>query len=115
MEDGLQGGLAGAAGLELVSGVVQLRPEDAMVEAMLSGWRAQQFARGLRADTVDARAKSVRWFLAHTNEFPWQWMPSHVDEWSAWLTSERHLAPSSIRGYQGEPVSYTHLRAHETD
>jgi len=98
----LQGGLAGTAGLELVSGVVQLRPEDAMVEAMLSGWRAQQFARGLREDTVDSRAKSVRRFLAHTNEFPWQWMPSHVDEWSAWLTSERHLAPSSIRGYQGE-------------
>jgi integrase/recombinase XerC len=34
--------LAGAAHLELVSGVVQLRPEDAMFEAMLSGWRAQQ-------------------------------------------------------------------------
>ena len=28
-------GLAGAAHLELVSGVVQLRPEDAMFEAML--------------------------------------------------------------------------------
>lgn len=28
---------AGAARLELVSGVVQLRPEDAMVEAMLAG------------------------------------------------------------------------------
>ena len=39
--------LAGAARLELVSGVVRLRPEDAMVEAMLSGWRAQQVARGL--------------------------------------------------------------------
>jgi hypothetical protein len=32
--------LAGAASMELVSGVVQLRPEDAMVEAMLRGWRA---------------------------------------------------------------------------
>jgi hypothetical protein len=38
--------LAGAAHLELVSGVVQLRPEDAMLEAMLRGWRAQQTARG---------------------------------------------------------------------
>ena len=46
--------LAGAAHLELVSGVVQLRPEDAMVEAMLRGWRAQQTARGLREDTIDA-------------------------------------------------------------
>ncbi len=35
-----RGDLAGAAHLELVSGVVQLRPEDAMVEAMLRGWRA---------------------------------------------------------------------------
>lgn len=35
--------LAGAAHLELVSGVAQLRPE----EAMLRGWRAQQAARGV--------------------------------------------------------------------
>ncbi len=47
-------GLAGAAGMELVSGVVQFRPEDAMVEAMLRGWRAQQTARGLKDDTIDA-------------------------------------------------------------
>ena len=40
--------LAGAAHLELVSGVIRLRPEDAMGEAMLRGWRAQQTARGLR-------------------------------------------------------------------
>ena len=32
--------------MELASGVVSLRPEDAMFEAMLSGWRAQQAARG---------------------------------------------------------------------
>ena len=43
-----RGDLTGAAHLELVSGVVQLRPEDAMVEAMLRGWRAQQTARGLQ-------------------------------------------------------------------
>jgi integrase/recombinase XerC len=46
---GLEGGvgrgdLAGAAHLALVSGVAQLRPEDAMTEAMLRGWRAQQKA-----------------------------------------------------------------------
>jgi len=34
--------LAGAAHLELVSGVVQLRAEDAMVEAMLRGWRVSR-------------------------------------------------------------------------
>jgi hypothetical protein len=49
--------LAGAARLELVSGVVQLRPEDAMFEAMLRGWRAQQVARGLREDTIAPRER----------------------------------------------------------
>jgi integrase/recombinase XerC len=36
-----RGDLAGAARMELVSGVAQLHPEDAMLEAMLRGWHAQ--------------------------------------------------------------------------
>src|ERR1035437_383177 len=95
-----QVGLAGAASAEFVDGVVQLRPEDAMVEAMMRGWRAQQTARGLRADTISYRERLVRRFLAFINEFPWQWSPAHVDEWTLTLTSEKHLAPSTIRGYQ---------------
>jgi integrase/recombinase XerC len=95
-----RGDLVGAAGLELVSGVVQLRPHDAMVEAMLRGWRAQQTARGLREDTIDARERLVRRFVEFTNEYPWQWGPSHVEEWTVSLTGERHLAPSTIRSYQ---------------
>ena len=92
--------LAGAAHLELVSGVAQLRPEDAMVEAMLRGWRAQQAARGLREDTISARERLVRRFVEFTNEYPWRWTPAHVDEWSLSLTGEKHLAPSTIRSYQ---------------
>ena len=92
--------LAGAAGLELVSGVVQLRPEDAMFEAMLSGWRAQQAARGLREDTTATRQRLVRRFGEFTSEYPWQWSPAHMDEWSLHLTAEEHLAPSTIRAYQ---------------
>ena len=38
--------LASAARLELVSGVARLRPEEAMFDAMLRGWRAQQKSRG---------------------------------------------------------------------
>jgi site-specific recombinase XerD len=95
-----RGGLAGAARLELVCGVVQLRPHDAMIEAMLRGWRAQQAARGLRRETIDRRERLVRRFLAFTNEYPWQWQPSHVDEWTMSLTAEAHMAPSTIRGYQ---------------
>ena len=71
-----------------------------MVEAMLRGWRAQQTARGLSADTIGYRERLARRFLAFTNDFPWQWGPAHVDEWTLTLTTENHLAPSTIRGYQ---------------
>jgi len=99
--------LAGAAHLEMVSGVVQLRPEDAMVDAMLRGWQAQQTARGLRAATITAREQLVRRFLNFTNEYPWRWTAAHVDEWSLWMTSERHMAPSTIRGYQTDLRLFT--------
>jgi integrase/recombinase XerC len=103
LEGGLgRGGLAGAAHLELVSGVVQLRPEDAMTEAMLRGWRAQQNARGLRGSTIAPRERLVRAFLAFTNEYRWHWGPGHVDEWTQSLAGERHLAASTIRNYQTE-------------
>ncbi|MHB8246090.1 MAG: tyrosine-type recombinase/integrase [Acidimicrobiales bacterium] len=95
-----RGELAGSAQLELVSGVAQLRPEDATFEAMLRGWRAQQVARGLRAETIGARERLVRRFAAETNEYPWRWGPRHVEEWTLCLTAELHLAPSTIRGYQ---------------
>jgi len=45
-----------------VSGVAHLRPEDAMFDAMLRGWRAQQKARGLRSDTIEDRERLVRRF-----------------------------------------------------
>jgi site-specific recombinase XerD len=48
------------------------------------------------------RERLVRRFLEFTNEYPWRWAPSHVDEWSLSLVSERHLAPSTIRAYQGD-------------
>ena len=92
--------LAGAAHLELISGVVHLRPEDAVLEAMLRGWRAQQTARGLREDTIEPRERMVRRFVEFTNEYPWSWLPGHVDEWTQSLIAESHLAPSTIRGYQ---------------
>jgi integrase/recombinase XerC len=59
--------LAGAASAQLMDGVVPLRPEEAMVEAMLRGWQAQQAARGLREKTIGARERMVRRFLAFTN------------------------------------------------
>ncbi len=100
-------GSAGAAHLELVSGVVRLRPQDAMFEAMLAGWRAQQTARGLREELIGSRERLVRRFGEFTTEYPWRWRPSHVDEWSASLTSERHMARSTIRAYQSTVRLFT--------
>jgi site-specific recombinase XerD len=94
--------LAGAARLELVTGARQLHPEDAMFDAMLRGWRAQQRARGLRDRTVEARTSLIRRFLSFTNEYPWRWAPGHVEEWITSLVAERRLAPSTIRCYQQE-------------
>ena len=95
-------GLAGAASVELVDGVVQLRPQEAMVEAMLRGWRAQQSARGLRAATIDPRERLVRRFVSFTNEFPWQWGPGHVDEWTLTLTTVIYDNPRELH-QTGEP------------
>ncbi|MDJ0362216.1 tyrosine-type recombinase/integrase [Rhodococcus sp. H29-C3] len=96
-----RGDLAGSAHLELISGVVQLRPEDAVFEAMLRGFRAQQAARGLREETITTRELLVKRFMAFTNDYPWSWTAGQVDEWSLSLTAERHLAPSTIRHHQG--------------
>ncbi|MEV6886208.1 hypothetical protein AB0M98_30135 [Streptomyces sp. NPDC051135] len=63
--------LAGSAHLELLSGVVQMRPEDAMFDAMLRGWRAQQKSRGLKDETVDDRERLIRRFLEFANDYPW--------------------------------------------
>ena len=92
--------LAGSAQLELISGVAHLRPEDAMFDAMLRGWRAQQTARGLKPDTIESREQLVRRVHVETNEYPWGWGPAHVDEWVLSTTAERRLALSTLRSYQ---------------
>ena len=42
----------------------------------------------------------MRRFLAFTNEAG-RGVARQVDEWSLWMTSEKRLAPSTNRGYQG--------------
>ena len=56
----------GTALLELVSRVAQLRPEDAMFDAMLRAWRAQQELRGMRDETAGDRARLIRHFCEFT-------------------------------------------------
>ena len=49
----------------------------------------------------------MRRFGEFAGEYPWQWSPGHMDEWSQHLTSEEHLAPSTIRAYQGTLRQFT--------
>jgi integrase/recombinase XerC len=100
VEGGSRGTRAGSARL-VVAGAVPLHPEPRMFEAMLEGWRAQQLARGLAASTVGDRDRLVRRFAAFTNDWPWAWTPSDVEEWTVELRSRsRPVAHSTIRLYQ---------------
>ncbi len=92
---------AGLRAAELVpSSVVHLHPEDAVVQAMWTGWRAQMAARALSPVTVEARLSAVRRFGEFAGEYPWQWRPADVDDWSAELRG-RGLSAPTLRAYQG--------------
>ena len=72
--------LPGAAHLVLACGVVHLDPEQAVFEAMLTGWATQQRARFLKADgTIKPRLDLVRRFADYTNQYPWQWEPAEAE------------------------------------
>jgi hypothetical protein len=92
--------LAGTAHLELAQGVRHLHLEEAMFEAMLRGWRAQQTARMLRDKTIADRELVIRRFAAFTNEYPWAWQAAHLEEWVTKLVGERGLAHATVRVYQ---------------
>lgn len=85
----------------LPSSVALLHPEEAVVEAMLRGWRAQMRSRGLTAATVEARVGMVRRFLAFVGEYPWAWRPEDVDEWSTHLRGPGRISHATLRAYQG--------------
>jgi len=87
--------------LELVSGVHLLHEEDAVVEAMLSGWAKQQRGgRGLETKTIADRRRVVERLIEFTNEYPWRWTAAHVDEWMTSLVSEERKAKSTVRNMQ---------------
>ncbi len=88
---------AGSAALVLVDGAVPLRPEPALFDAMLEGWRRQQAARRLSGPLVEGRVRLVRRFAAFTGAWPWQWIPEQVEQWVA----SGGWAHSTIRSYEG--------------
>lgn len=91
--------LAGSATTVLAHDVAFVQPEDAVLDAMLDGWVAQQRSRLLATTTVENRGHTVRRFVRFTNEYPWSWTASDAEAWTSSLVSEG-LAHSTIRGYQ---------------
>jgi integrase len=69
-------------------------------EAMLGGWRDQQLSRCLNETTINARERVVRRFRTHTEIWPWQWLPGHLEAWVAELRGDERRAHSTIRSYQ---------------
>lgn len=98
--------LAGSARLVMVRGAVLLRPEQAVFEAMLAGWRSQQRSRLLAELTVTWRERIVRRFTAFAGELPWRWAPGDVEEWTSELLSGDGHAHSTIRSYQRALASF---------
>jgi integrase/recombinase XerC len=90
-------GTAGSAALVLVDGATPLRPEPALFEAMLEGWRRQQAARRLSGPLTEGRVRLVRRFAAFTGAWPWQWTPAQAEAWVA----SGGWAHSTIRSYEG--------------
>jgi integrase/recombinase XerC len=93
--------LPGSARLVLVQGAALLRPEQAVFDAMLAGWRAQQRSRLLAELTVTWRERIVRRFAALSGEMPWRWAACDVEDWTAELLSGTGHAHATIRSYQG--------------
>lgn len=83
-------------------GVRPLRLEEALFDAILSGWRAQQSARHLAESTKRDREAVVRRFRGEIERWPWEWRALDVDEWLEGLGGpRRRLAVSTLRGFQG--------------
>ncbi|HEU5002393.1 MAG TPA: tyrosine-type recombinase/integrase [Actinomycetota bacterium] len=90
-----------APGLLLDASASLLRPEDQVLSAMVDGWRDQQLARNLNRSTIEDRLSSLARFQRFTNEYPWQWRPQDVEQFTAHLRSgARPVARTTVRSYQ---------------
>jgi hypothetical protein len=69
------------------------RPEEQALAMMLDGWRAQRLALG-----AVARPQRAVGVIAHTEAFPWSWMP--VDEGFTDPRTVRELRASTLGSYQ---------------
>src|SRR5260370_2875375 len=93
---------AGSAALVLVDGAVPLRPEPALFDTMLEGWRRQQAARRLTGPLSEGRVRVVRRFAEFAGGWPWQWTPGEVEQWVA----SGGWAHSTVRSYEGALAAF---------
>jgi integrase/recombinase XerC len=90
-----------APGLLLVGSAALLRPEDQVFESMAAGWRDQQLSRNLNHATIENREFALRRFQSFTNDYPWQWRPVDIEEFTSELRGgDRPAALSTVRSYQ---------------
>lgn len=90
-----------ALGRVFGAGVRPLHLEQALWEAMLEGWTAQQIARYFKPKTIKANLQAARSFAAFTGRWPWQWHAEDVDAYfAALLGPPRGLRAVTVRGYQ---------------
>jgi hypothetical protein len=97
--------LPGAAGLELLDGVVHLDPAPAVFEAMLTGWTRQQRTRFLKdRGTIEPRIALVRRRADFSSQYPWEWGPAEAEAFVVHLRSPRGkrgpIVVSTARGYE---------------
>lgn len=91
-------GVAGSAALTLVTGCTPVRPEPALFEAMLDGWRSQQRARRLGESIIGSRERTVRRFVEFTGGWPWSWTAGQLSPGSPPAVGAFHGTQLSRRG-----------------
>jgi integrase/recombinase XerC len=97
-------------------GVRPPRLEEAVFDAILAGWRAQQAARHLAPSTKREREATVRRFRADVERWPWEWRALDVDEWLEDLGGPpRRLVVSTLRGFQGALRAFLEYLTDERD
>lgn len=91
----------GAAHLVLRSGATPLHPKEAAFAAMLEGWEVQQRSRRLAPGTIDHGRRLVRRFFSFTGEYPWQWQPRDMEDWTvSMLSGDDPISHVTTRNYQ---------------
>lgn len=93
--------IPGAAKRHLPTGVEFMYPKESVFEAMLDGWAKQMKSRALASLTIENRVRLVKRLQEFTNDYPWDWLPVDLEDWSSTLRSQKKpVAHSTLRGYQ---------------